>query len=247
MIYVYAITDAQRVSPPATHGLEGRPLELLAAGDVVAVYTTHEPRRMEPTPENLWCHEAAVEAVMHESAAVLPARYGTTSAGAPSLRETLERHGPALAGGLARVRGCVELGLRVARSPQTAHAADAPSDSAASGPAGPAAPADGRDYMRARLEEERRRRDIRARAERVAATLHDALAPLARDSTRQVLPRPDVFTVAAYLVQSTEVERFRGRVNDLAASHPELCFLCTGPWPAYHFAPPLAEPELAHA
>jgi hypothetical protein len=247
MIYVYAITDAPSLSPPATHGLEGRPLDVLGAGDVSAIYTTHEARRMEPSAKNLWRHEAVVEASMHGGTAVLPARFGTTFAGLPELRETLERHGPALAGGLARVQGCVELGLRVARSPEKPQAADEPFEGATSRPIAPAAPAAGRDYMRARLAEEQRRRGVRARAEALTTTVHEALAPLARDSTRQVLPRAGVFTVAAYLVHSTDVERFRARVRDLAAEHSDFRFLCTGPWPAYHFAPPLGQTEPANA
>ena len=40
---------------------------------------------------------------------------------------------------------------------------------------------------------------------------------------------------AAYLVERAQVAAFRGTVSALAAEHPTLQFLCTGPWPPYNF------------
>jgi hypothetical protein len=45
--------------------------------------------------------------------------------------------------------------------------------------------------------------------------------------------------VAAYLVPRDRTESFRTRVQELGAAHPTLRLLCTGPWPPYHFVPPL--------
>jgi hypothetical protein len=94
--------------------------------------------------------------------------------------------------------------------------------------------------MQARLEDERRRRATAERAERLAAELHDALAPLARDSARRVLPSADVVMSSAYLVPRNDADAFADRARELSASHADLHLLCTGPWPPYHFAPPLA-------
>jgi hypothetical protein len=101
--------------------------------------------------------------------------------------------------------------------------------------------------MLARLAAERRRRESEARATELSDALHDVLTPLARHSTRRILPRPEVLTVAAYLVPHEKIDAFRRSVHRLSSNHPTLRLLCTGPWPPYHFAPPLNPAEAAHA
>jgi Gas vesicle synthesis protein GvpL/GvpF len=82
-------------------------------------------------------------------------------------------------------------------------------------------------------------RDLRARAALLAAAegVHDDLSALARDTAER--PGPELLR-AAHLVERNRVERFVARVHELQAQHPDLAILCTGPWPAYSFAP---EPE----
>ena len=40
---------------------------------------------------------------------------------------------------------------------------------------------------------------------------------------------------ASYLVPEPELDRFKRVVSRLAADHPELAIVCTGPWPPYSF------------
>jgi hypothetical protein len=39
------------------------------------------------------------------------------------------------------------------------------------------------------------------------------------------------------------VEAFRAELTEVEAAHPELAFVCTGPWPPYSFASENGEPE----
>ena len=227
MIYVYALTDPMS-APPDLRGLEDQPLRIVTVGAVTATFTSHSAATMAPLPQNLWQHERVVELFMRQSdLALLPTRFGTTFPSEAHLEEVLGRHQAALQGGLDRVRGCVELGLRVATVASTAPAAPAPSF------------ATGRQYMTARLADERRRRD----SEQLAAKLDEVLAPLARQIARRTARSPNVVMHSAYLVQHSRADNFAAGVRGLAAAHPSLQLLCTGPWPAYHFAPsiPLAE------
>src|SRR5687767_9062452 len=66
-----------------------------------------------PSAENLWQHESVVESVMRRCEAVLPVRFGMTFGDEVALEDTIARHGAVLATGLERVRGCVEMGVRV--------------------------------------------------------------------------------------------------------------------------------------
>lgn len=227
MIYAYAITDDACAAPADVRGLDDRPLITRRIGAIAAICTEHDLRQVTPTPEHLWRHEAVVEAVMRHCDAVLPARFGTIFAAGDALHDVLARHGDALSAGLRRVRGCVELGLRVLWQPPEHEPPPIEWKSS------------GRAYMLARLADERRRRDMRQQGERLATALHDALAPLARDSTRRVLPTADVLLSSAYLVARDAADTFAARARALSSAHPALRLLCTGPWPPYHFAPAL--------
>jgi hypothetical protein len=83
----------------------------------------------------------------------------------------------------------------------------------------PAAQAEsGTAYMRARLADET-----------CVGALHERLTPVARATTT---PRGGE---AAYLVERPRVAVVMQRVEDFAASHPELSVSCTGPWAPYSF------------
>ncbi len=240
MIYVYAITDVDCDFPPDVCGLDGRPAQSRALTNVAIVYGEVAGPRVEPSAENLWQHEAVVESVMRRCEAVLPVRFGMTFGDEVALEDTIARHGAVLATGLERVRGCVEMGVRVVS--REAKEAEAISPNSA--------PADrsGRAYMLARLEDERRRRASQSRAEAIGDALDAGLSPLARDGTRRLLPGPQVLLTAAYLIPRDASESFTSRARSPAGEHPDVRIVCTGPWPPYHFAPALSSraAEVAH-
>jgi len=195
---------------------------------------------VSPTEDNLWRHEAVVEILMADRT-VLPMRFGTVLADEAAIQAVLAAHHADFVASLDRVRGRVELGLRVlweADQPPTP-----PSSSEFPGvPQGHSSEElrgtqanSGRAYLLARLEEERQRQACRQRAEALAEELHTPLAQLATESTRQVLITPRLLLTAAYLVEREQVAAFRQEVEALSAANPTLRFLCTGPWPAYSF------------
>lgn len=197
MIELYAITDDP--SPPAP------PLGTLRAGALSVVFGPAEAE-VDLTPEALWRHEQCVEALMEERD-LLPIRYGTRVADPERVAETLSERRDELSARLERVRGAVELAVRVEDDAAPAEAAPAES---------------GRDYLR-RL----------ARRDGTASLLHEPLAALARESV--VRPGAELLR-AAYLVDRAAVPAFVELVQRLQAAHPGVAVLCTGPWPPYSFA-----------
>jgi hypothetical protein len=209
VIYLYAITEPDAALPGAP-GLEDRPLSLLGADDVAGLYSEHERAAFEPDVGALWRHDQVVEAAM-TGGPVLPARFGTTFADPSALSDVLERDQRQLRRALDRVRGCVELAVRVSA---------------------PASPTDdrpgGREYVETKLA---RRRELGALTERT-------LVPLSAHavSFRHSGPSGDSSTLtASYLVRTGEVDRFAEQVRQLADRHDELSVSCTGPWPPYSF------------
>jgi hypothetical protein len=235
-MYLYAITDRPELPVPAEPGLDGTSLFSVTQQDIAAVVSPLATAQVSPTEDNVWRHEAIVEALMADRA-VLPVRFGTVLADEAAVQATLAVHYADFVASLDRVRGRVELGLRVLwisdfRLPIADYRLpDHKSESENRKPK----IASGRAYLMARLEEERQRQAWRQRAEALAAELHTPLDRLAVESTRQVLVTPHLLLTAAYLVERGQTAAFRREVEVLSTTHPTLRFLCTGPWPAYSF------------
>jgi Gas vesicle synthesis protein GvpL/GvpF len=215
MIYAYAVGEPATLDPlPRRRGFGGAALRVAIAGDLAAAYSRHRTQRPRPTPEAMWTHERVVEALM-DRGPVLPMRFGTVLDDDEALAAMLRARRDELAAALQRVRGRVELGLRVV----------------ADRPAREAGAQNGRAYVLARLDEYRR-------AERAARDVHEPLAALACES--RVRPRTPAPTLLAtsYLVERGDVRTFRARVEEAAAACPGVHVVCTGPWPPYSFTEP---------
>ena len=212
MIYLYAVAEALE-GLPELRGLHGAPLERRTVDGLDLVVSEHEGTAVDATEEAVLAHARVVAALVGRSAALLPARFGRGFRDEDALRDAIRGRAASLREALAQVRGCVELGVRVLREE----------------PAPSPAPASGRAFMEAKLARQEE-------SERLARELHEPLAALARASTRTVAQTPRLLLSGAYLVEPREVDAFRSRVVELEAAHPELSFVCTGPWPAYSFA-----------
>jgi hypothetical protein len=240
MIYVYAVIEPARLPVPMMAGLECQPVEAAARAGIAAVFSRHSSGSIRPTARRAWEHEGVVETLMR-GGAVVPARFGTCFATDEQLGECLATHADRLATGLKRVHGCVELGVRALQRPN-AIAGPAPSTvqraptTDASGPVCRT----GRDYMASLLARERHCREQQCRAARLSDSIHSQLAPLSQDSTRRLLPTPDLLMTAAYLVTSEEIAEFRAAVVQIGEQSMDIMLLCTGPWPPYHFSPDLS-------
>ncbi len=76
---------------------------------------------------------------------------------------------------------------------------------------------------------------VRERAARDAASLVEALRTVAVDVRVSAPVGERMVLNASCLVERERVAAFDARVKSLAASHEELTFRSTGPWPPYHF------------
>jgi hypothetical protein len=136
----------------------------------------------------------------------------------------LSRRHDELRGALDGVRGRVELAVRAVRftgsGPTNAAGAHAAAD--------PEELPTGRGYLQAKLE-------LRHRAAATGAALHAPLAAVAAADSRRPARPPDEVLRASYLVDRPAVAEFRGLAQRLQAEHPDVAFLCTGPWPPYSF------------
>lgn len=224
MIYVYAVIEATASPLDLSPGLEDQPVRISSESELAAVYSVHD-RPIAATAEHLWRHEGVVETIMRQTT-LIPARFGTTFADVEKLCDKLRLHRSKLVEGLNRVRGCVEIGIRIAPPPPAAAGRIADD-------------ASGRAYMLARLAEERARRGREESATGMLAELHELLRPLSRERSEPTMTHGALRT--AYLVERDGAPALAARVVDFANKTADPKILCTGPWPAYHFVPDLSE------
>jgi len=110
--YLYAITDQPDRPLGVGAGLAGAPLQSIAYRGIAAVVSPLADGPLPPTAENVMLHERVIEALMAERTA-LPARFGMVLKSQQAALDELAGRYDAYAANLGRVRGRVELGLRV--------------------------------------------------------------------------------------------------------------------------------------
>jgi hypothetical protein len=199
VIALVAITDAGAPPPVA-------PLRAVGAGSLCALCVPVAEGE-SATVDALVDREELIERLM-EDRDLLPVRFGADVPDERAAERVLAERHDELAAALDRVRGAVELSVRVA----PVAADDPPAEHEPSG----------REYLRARI----------ARSE-VARGVHDRLAALSRAAV--VRPGPELLR-AAYLVDREAVPAFVAEVQRTQESRPELALLCTGPWAPFSFA-----------
>ncbi len=209
-LLLYAIAEGDADAIDVT-GLEARPLRGIGDDGLVAWVSDSEPHP-KPTADTLFEYEMAIELLMARFT-LLPARFGSAFADEAAARAALRARRGEFKQDLNRVRGAVELGVRVSWCQPD----DVPSDVRT-----------GTAYMLGRLQRDRR-------ARRIAHAL-EPLRALACSSEQRVLPRPTVPVLAAYLVERGRVGEFTRVVSELGAQLEDVKLAYTGPWPPYSFA-----------
>lgn len=243
--YVYGVAEDE----PALARLDG--VELIRRGTLVAVAreVSLDDYGANVLPERLndreWLERNAREheAVLQATAAVstvVPLRFGTIYQGREHVELMLEERGDELHDTLERVRGHVELGVKVwvdlATLGQTLDGDEQPSEGGT-----------GAAYLQQRRRERERSVELKARCFELAEEAHGRLASVAVDAVsnrpqpRELTGRSESMVLnGAYLVPEGD-ERLRSEVERLTAEHGlGIEYELTGPWPPHNFA---GEPE----
>jgi hypothetical protein len=212
MLHVYAL--AEHPAPlPEIAGIDGSALRVVTvAPRLDAVVGEVSSSTVLPDERAVLAHARVVEKLATTTDALLPARFERPLRDEEELAAVVREREGQLRESLERVRGSVELGVRVLPAASVDGSATA----------------GGRDYLEARLEAVRG-------AERVAAELQAAVADVVRESSVRVVATSELVLTAAYLVAREGIEPFSDRVRDLEAQNPAVTFVCTGPWPPYSF------------
>jgi hypothetical protein len=237
-LYVYCLGD--ELSESAFGGLTGvcgaavRVLSL--KGRLSAVVSAAPAEPVAVSEENLQAHNR-VNAAALAASTPLPFRFGTRAA-PERLAEYAATNEAALAGALARVRGTVEMGVKLlSKAEGEGRKAEGGSEG---GPedlaSAEAAVGRGTAFLLKKRREALGGEEARLRAEGLAAWLAEGVAGLARESAVWVSPSEAIVVRAAHLVGREGVEEYRARLRGLRAARTGLRLLASGPWPPYSFS-----------
>lgn len=236
MHYLYAVTGTPSDPPKTLRGVDRAPIRYRRSGRLWAV---HSPVALapEPTPLRLWQHTNVVETAML-AGPVVPSSFATLAADEAALDALIEAHAGVLTAALDRLDGCVEVSLRVVRVMATPVLAPG-GDGSGGVPVDRLDPAVvvAQRAARAQTEAEARRDAL------LYDVIRGAIEGSCEDLQVHPSPGPNVVLHAACLVERALLDVLRRQVRELAGRYRELHFVCTGPWPPYHFAPPLHLPR----
>lgn len=241
--YLYCLTHAGAFADgtlPLEHtGIGGdaaRPRAIRCA-DLAAIVCDSPYARYDITRANLLAHEEVIEEVMAR-ADVLPVRFGTMAASDRVIQEQLLRRGAgALHQQLARIHGCVELGLKVFWQTERIFAEIAGADATIRALRDDLAGQDPAAVYAQRIElGELVAGAIERMRDGEAQWLLAALRPLAREVELNP-PQMDMMALnAAFLVAREAVAEFEARVAALRQDQwQRLIVKLVGPLPPYSF------------
>ncbi len=224
--YLYGIVGFPPELSRDIRGLGGRPVRLLSHGKLAAV-VSGSPLSPWPLDEtHLTLHEAVVEEMMH-SRPILPVRFNSLLGSDEAVIALLERQAESFLAALERLTATVEMGLRTLWVPPGDAETSADEEGEKRGP--------GTEYLARRCKEERRRAGIRAAGERLVQEVHAPFLSLSVDSRLQRFPTERCLFAGAYLVRRDRLDAFWQAAAKARGEFLGLRFLCTGPWPPYHF------------
>lgn len=233
--YVYCLSDELADAPfEELAGVGGARVRLLPFGGVSAIVSEFEGERAPVTRENLLAHNR-VNAHVLARATPLPFCFGTLTDEA-RLSAYVASNESALAEALARVRGCVEMGVKI----RLGGGAQIESKESAvkveeSGATEQVSAGKGTAFLLAKRREMLGEEALKTRAEAAAARVAECIEGLARESDVRLSPEGPIVVRASHLVARENVSEYRARVRELGTGLVGLHLLASGPWPPYSF------------
>ncbi len=231
-LYVYCLSDEVTAEPvESVTGIAGSTPRLLRHGEMAAVVSPFGDEKIAVTRENVLAHERVVRRVLAETTP-LPFRFGTIVSEA-RLASYLDSQQSKLKEQLARVRGAVEMSVKVIWKPE------AVGGEAAGGvdeeKVGGEAVGSGTRFLLEKRRELLGEGVMKERAAEVGAWLGRALEGTVRESRVQLQPSEGLLLAASHLVERARLADYREALGRAKNERPEIHFLTSGAWPPYSF------------
>jgi hypothetical protein len=235
--YLYAVIPAAGDREYGDIGIDGKRVHLIREGQLGAVVSDYGNGRIRPERRHIAAHQAVLKHLMAEGTP-LPIGFGMIADGAREIRRILSLNRKSLAEQLLRVRGKVEMGLRVAwdapdifeyfvnAHPELRAARDRYFGTHRS-------PAHEDKIEVGRLFEQILRADREEHSERVESILSPCCFEIKRNSLRN---EKEVMSLACLVERKTVEKDFEAAVFEAARWFDNnFVFDFNGPWAPHHF------------
>jgi hypothetical protein len=232
-LYLYCLSDDLRACQvESVAGIAGALTRRVDLGAVRAVVSDVQIHEVKVTKENVLAHERVIDRVMAQTTP-LPFRFGVVVK-PDELQSYVESNEDRLRALLDRVRGAVEMNVKIIWDREAIRNQRAENqsldDAWKAEDSGP-----GLRFLLAKQQEMAVEREVKSKAEEIAAWLDQGVDNLVRDKVVTLNPDESLVIRAAYLVERGRVAEYRERVNSLSRERNELRFLTSGAWPPYSF------------
>jgi hypothetical protein len=229
-LLIYCVGGASSAVPAGVRGVHGAQIQCIAQGELAALVSPVAELSRVETPEavELVAYERVIRS-QHAVADVVPMRFGSVLPDDAAVRAHLDEQRAAYLRSLARVAGCVEMGVRALVSVMYPPAAPEP---AANPPA-----RSGVDYLKARQLRYSAESQLRDQCTALEQSLLSKVAPLCREHRVEIAPlRSGVPTLCSvyFLVPREQVPAFRAALAPVTDGDPARATL-SGPWPPFNF------------
>ena len=235
-LYLYGIIPARRDGKPGGLGVADGELYVMVQEGVAAVVSPLAHPKVRPERRNLAAHQQVLQRLMEQDA-LLPVAFGTVAASAASVGKFLAMNRKLLAAQLERVKGKVEMGVRVTWDVPNIfeYFVDRHADLRQGRDrlfGAPGSPTHDEKLAIGRLFERLLEEDRQAHTARVEETLSARCSDLHRDPCRS---EKEVMNLAC-LVARKDLADFEEAVFAAARDFDNsFAFDYNGPWPPYHF------------
>jgi hypothetical protein len=235
--YVYCLSD--EVTPRMIENIAGvasAEVSLIQVGELTAVVSRFDGGTVAAERDNVFAHERVISHLLSETTP-LPFRFGTV-VGAERLETYIDAQKNSLQQTLVRVRGCVEMSVKVIWDKESVKFEIGDESGGASESVNEQSEKQGPGA--AFLLEKRREiigdERLKERAEKLGAWLSARLDETARESSVEVQPLQTLVVKAAHLVERERLAEYRERLQEMRRERNDLRFLTSGPWPPYSFS-----------
>lgn len=222
--YLYCIIPAAYEPPAASRrGVDAAPVRELSASGLAAWVSDVPDPVMAPSVSRARAHDDVVRDAMARATPV-PARFGQVLAGDDQVAALLGERRESLLESLERVRGCVEMTVRILLAGQT----NAP---------GPAPRESGSAYLRWVRERQHVRQAVSDQAEFLRRGVARAVeeAGVVREIVWATVAPGARSLEAAHLVPRTLIARHRDVVRTTVERDHRMKVMLSGPWAPYTF------------
>lgn len=219
--YWYAVLPNIPIAPATEQPLGSITLEQIPFHDLSAIVAKIPEPHIDPTPQAIAEHHQVVAHLWDASNdRALPMRFGTVVFSRDRILSLLESRYDEWFSKLRDIAGCVEMALKVLWVPPTL---DVPSRTVRSA------------YFTQRLRAMEQQKGLRMASEERIAAIDARLQELYVKRLTTTLRRPDLLIDGDYLIPRAKIPPFKQAIRTLMHEMKEYRWLCTGPWPPYHF------------